>query len=386
MSGKKVRRSIRRVDMQVAILAAVMVVVSCFCIFAFHYRLTYDNMIAGLTERVDSIHSYVETFIYSETFSEISSPADMGSQLYEDIQGKLYSIKQATGVQYLYTATLSEDGSYVYVIDGLSPAAEDFRCPGDPIEPEIIPEIQRAMAGEDVLPDTIKNTEWGKIFIAYLPIHDGGQVVGVIGIEFKATAQYNTYRALRIITPAIALLACLIAAFLAFFFFRRISNPTFRDLANTDYLTQLKNRNAFETDMKNLDARRQQPGVGVILIDLNNLKKVNDTLGHESGDLYLQTTAQAIRDAVPERVAAYRVGGDEFVLLVQAADSAQLWEQISRIKETFVLHRPQNWSVDLSLSAGCALFHPASESSIYQTYRRADEAMYEEKQHYHESL
>lgn len=384
MKQRRVRRSIRRVDIQVSILTAIMVVISCFCIFAFHYRLTYNNMIDGLTNRVSSIHDYAETFIYAETFTKLSTPEDMNTPLYEDIHNKLYDIKQATGVQYLYTATLSPEGTYVYVVDGLGLDAQDFRYPGDPIEADIIPEIQRAMAGEKVLPDAIKNTEWGKIFIAYLPIHDEARVVGVIGIEFEAGAEYHTYRSLRIITPVIAILACLIAALLSFFFFRRISNPTFRDLANTDHLTQLKNRNAFETDMKNLEGQRKQAGLGVILMDLNNLKAVNDTLGHEAGDLYLQTAANAIREGAPERMAAYRVGGDEFVLLLPATDHEQLQDQIQRIKASFALLSPQGWSVDLSLSAGHALFDVTQDANLFDTYRRADSSMYGEKQQYHQ--
>ena len=59
------------------------------------------------------------------------------------------------------------------------------------------------MAGEEILPDAIKDTEWGKIFIAYLPIHLPPQREWWWAWwEFEAEAQYNTYRTLRIITPA----------------------------------------------------------------------------------------------------------------------------------------------------------------------------------------
>lgn len=383
MAVKSASHPIRRVDVQVSIFTAIMVIISCLAIFAFHYRLTYDNMIGGLVERVESIHAYEETFLDLEAFSAINTPEDMETPLYKKYHDAFFAIKQSTGVRYLYTAKQTADGSFVYGIDGLDPDSEDFRRPGDPIEPEIIPELERALAGEDVLPDEIKDTGWGKIFIAYLPIHDNGAVVGVVGIEFEAEAQYDTYRALRIATPIIAVLACILAALFSFYFFRRISNPTFRDLSNTDYLTELKSRNAFETDMQNLDAQHKQAGLGIILIDLNNLKAVNDALGHESGDLYIKACAQAIREEAVDRDVAYRVGGDEFVLCARAADYAALEKRCGAIRARFQALCPAGWSVDLSLSMGCALYDAAREKSLFETYRRADDRMYEEKQRYH---
>lgn len=386
MPHARVRRSMRRVDAQVSIFTAIAVILSCLCIYAFHYKFTYDNMIHSLVERVESIHSYVEDILYAETFQVLNTPEDMSTPLYQANQEAMFAVKQATGVQYFYTAKRTEDGRFIYVIDGLDPAAEDFRRPGDPIEPEIIPELERALAGETVMPKAIKDTDWGKIFISYLPVHDGpgatGNVVGVVGIEFTANDQYDTYQALKIATPLVALLMCLLSAAFAYFFFRRISNPTFRDLSNTDHLTQLKNRNAFETDLKNLDALRIQPGTGVILIDLNNLKQVNDTLGHESGDLYLRTAAQAIREALPRSAVPYRVGGDEFVVLLRADDESLLRRCGTDIQDRFATLRPRGWSVDLSLSLGCARYQEEDET-IHGTYRRADMDMYRDKQSYH---
>lgn len=387
MPRAHIRRSIRRVDAQVTLFTAIIAILSCLCIYAFHYKYTYDNMIASLVERVDSIHGYIETILYTDTFASINTPEDMETVLYQTNQEAMFNVKQATGVQYLYTAKRTEDGRFIYVVDGLDPEAPDFRRPGDPIEPEIIPELERALAGQEVMPSAIKDTGWGKIFIAYLPVHsqkgEGGDVMGVLGIEFNAESQYDTYQSLKIATPLVALLLCLLSAVFAYFFFRRISNPTFQDLANTDYLTQLKNRNAFETDMKNLDAYQGRRGMGVILLDLNDLKLVNDTLGHDAGDLYLQTMAQAIRDAVPAPAVAYRVGGDEFVVLLAADSGEALRRQGEAIRERFSAFPFEDWPTVPSFSLGCARYQD-EDGSIFATYRRADADMYREKQQYHQ--
>ncbi len=63
-----------------------------------------------------------------------------------------------------------------------------------------------------------------------------------------------------------------------------MTNPLYRDMANTDFMTELKNRNSYETDRQNLDAKKKWNGLTVAVIDVNNLKLVNDRLGHAVGD------------------------------------------------------------------------------------------------------
>ena len=159
--------------------------------------------------------------------------------------------------------------------------------------------------------------------------------------------------------------------------FRRISNPSYRDLANTDYLTRLKSRNAFETDLDNLGAG-DRDGVGVILVDLDNLKGVNDTLGHTAGDQYLRSAADAVWD-VPRRCsAAYRVGGDEFALLVRHTEEEELARLAGQIEERFAQIRPR-WDQPLSLSVGWAAYDGDRDGDPRDTYRRADQRMYANK-------
>lgn len=373
-----------RVDVQVSIFTAVVVILSCLCTFGITYKLTYDNMLLSLEAQVASIHRFLDNELRTKKFVAINGPEDMGTAAYQELQEILYSAKQITGVQYLYTAKRTEEGNFVYVVDGLSPEAEDFRRPGDPIEPEIIPELERALAGEVVLPNDVKKTDWGKIFIAYLPVHSGERVVGVLGVEFQAEAQYGTYRAVRIAAPLVIVVACLVSALFAVGFFRRISNPTYRDIYNTDYLTQLKNRNAFETDLNNINAKKAQPGMAVVTLDLNNLKKVNDTYGHEAGDQYLRMVAESILEAAPETAFSYRVGGDEFAILLRVTDFPALCGLCGDIKTALVRRKPPDWALEISLSIGFAVFDGTLESNLYDTYCRADKAMYVEKKQFHQ--
>lgn len=370
---------IRRVDVQVSIFSAVIVLAAVMGTFYFQYRATYGDMIRGLADRAYAIYNYVDNSLDKTTFDQINSAQDKLEPSYLEMKESLEGVKTSSDVRYLYTAKRNEQGEFVYIVDGLPSDAEDFRNPGDPIEPEIYPAMQRALDGEVVLPDEIKDTTWGKVFVTYFPIHSGEEVVGVLGMEFEAEHQYDTFRAIRIFTPIAALLACAVAMGLALLLFRRISNPTYRDLANTDQLTQLKNRNAYDVDLRNLIVRRGGPGMGVVVLDLNNLKLVNDRFGHQAGDAYIRAAAEAIRRAVSGQTAAYRVGGDEFVLLVPKADASGLTFLTGQISDEFCRVKPE-CGVSLSIAMGYALFDRKKDQNLSDTYRRADQAMYHNKE------
>lgn len=335
-------------------------------------------MIDSLTERVVSIYDYVESSLDKETFYSVNSKADIYKPEYLSSKNMLKTIRQTTGVMYLYTAKEKENGDLIYIVDGLDRSSLDFRYPGDLIEPEIQGDMQLALSGSQVLPNGIKITDWGKIFIAYMPIHDGDSVVGVVGIEFEAEHQYNTYLLLRILAPIILLLSCSIATVCAVLIFRRISNPHFKDMSNTDQLTQLKNRNAFEIDMNNMIAANAFSGVGIVVVDLDNLKKVNDLFGHRDGDYYIQKSAGIIRDFGGENMVFYRTGGDEFAIIVYKTEISAMKEYLARLNQAFSeIH--EVWSQGTSLSIGYAMYDPKIDRSILDTYQRADDAMYENK-------
>ena len=117
MAARPTRRPIRRVDVQVSILTAVIVVASCLCVFAFHYALTYNNMIGALTGRVYSIYDYLEDSLDKRSFFHLRSAEDMESGYYQSSRQTFANVKQATGVRYLYTATRNEDGDFIYLVD-----------------------------------------------------------------------------------------------------------------------------------------------------------------------------------------------------------------------------------------------------------------------------
>lgn len=376
---KRTRKHTNRVDIQVSVLSCLLVVCACTCIFIFNYVITYHSMIDSLTKRSEAVYRYLDGSVGKETFDALNEEKDMETEIYQEVQGRMQTIRETSSIRYLYTAKRTLDGTYIYIVDGLNKDCPDFRNPGDKIEAENLRDIKRAYEGKVVLPKQILKTSWGKIFLAYYPIHeyaDGtGNVIGVVGMEFDAEAQYDTYRNLVIITPIVIFLICILAFFVSAKRFCRISNPRSQDLYNTDQLTKLKSRNAFEYDMQNFHALGKQKNLGMFIMDIDYLKRVNDTCGHAVGDKYIQSTARAVAEVLGENMWAYRIGGDEFAVMMSDASMDKMEDWLGKFKKNFRKCAGAIVS-EAEVSVGRAIYNEKQDETIYDTYKRADEAMY----------
>ncbi len=165
----------RRVDIQVSLFTAIVVALLTFSIFWFQYRITYNDTLISLRDQAEAIYGYVEKRLDKSTFDLVRTREDMEGDVYKQAHEAFQRIREISGVRYLYTAKMNEDGEFVYLIDCLDQSEPDFRYPGDLIEHEIYPDMQRALDGQKVLPDRIKDTEWGKIFITYMPYMMGNR-------------------------------------------------------------------------------------------------------------------------------------------------------------------------------------------------------------------
>lgn len=372
------KRRLNRVDYQVSLMIALIVSLSFLCVYYYNYNVTYNDMLYTLKERSDNIYSVVENEFNPLTFEEIDNREDVDKELYLKDKQLLEYIKDSTGVMYLYTATKTKDGNFIYVLDGLSSESPDFRYPGDLIEKETIPELEHAYENKIVYPEDIKSTSWGKIFVSYYPIHKDNEVIGVIGIEFDAQHQYDTFRSLRIMTPIIGGVFALVAIIFAVYLFRRISNPFYRDFANTDYLTGIQNRNAFELYMRNLQAKETYHHFGFISIDLNNLKMINDTLGHQAGDKYIRNCADLLKRFESEECILYRIGGDEFAFIVINTNLQKITDLRKNIIKSVNLHNLST-EMQISIAVGEAVFEAKIDEDLSDTLKRADQDMYDNK-------
>ena len=142
----------------------------------------------------DAVHKLVNDRLGRKDFTEIRSKADENKEIYQNISTYLNEIRTLNSTRYIYTATRNEEGKLIYVVDGLNPEAGDIRHPGDYIEDEMIPYIEKALSGEIVYSQDIVDTTWGPIFTACYPVtanDKSKEIIGAFCIEMDMQAAYG---------------------------------------------------------------------------------------------------------------------------------------------------------------------------------------------------
>ncbi|MGI4860754.1 MAG: cyclic di-GMP phosphodiesterase [Janthinobacterium lividum] len=152
-----------------------------------------------------------------------------------------------------------------------------------------------------------------------------------------------------------------------------------RELANTDSLTGLLNRNALHEKVTQALAAAGDAKLGILFLDLDNFKKVNDHYGHVLGDRLLQDVAFAIKSCLAPDDTLARLGGDEFIVLLGAGSTEQVdavaQRILDRLREPFALGL---MSVYTGCSIGLAVY-PEHGNDVETLIRNADTAMYAAK-------
>lgn len=146
-------------------------------------------------------------------------------------------------------------------------------------------------------------------------------------------------------------------------------------VASLDALTGCQNRMAFTHRIAEL---KEYKKVGVVMADLNNLKHINDTYGHEVGDDSILRCAHHFEGAFSELGDCYRIGGDEFLFLGTDIRLETIEERI-KVMQKLCVNEQETVSYPFAIAAGCAIFDPEIDEDISATIRRADALMYENK-------
>jgi diguanylate cyclase (GGDEF)-like protein len=154
--------------------------------------------------------------------------------------------------------------------------------------------------------------------------------------------------------------------------------------ADHDPLTGLPNRRRFEDELsrKHAHAARYGGRGAVLMLDLDNLKEVNDSFGHHAGDRMITTVAELLQGRLRRTDVVARLGGDEFAALLPEADEERAWAVASTL---LAVVRAQPLLIDeqlvhVSVSVGIALFEGAQGWTSDELLAAADAAMYEAKQ------
>ncbi|MDW5417997.1 diguanylate cyclase [Iodobacter sp. CM08] len=162
----------------------------------------------------------------------------------------------------------------------------------------------------------------------------------------------------------------------------KASEARYRDLSITDGMTGLFNsRHFYENIEKELErARRYGRPLSLLLMDIDNFKKVNDQYGHLEGDKVLQSLAMVIRGCLREMDSAYRYGGEEFIVILPETRNADAINVAERLRQRFAdqVHRPSAGGIiNCTVSIGVSQFVMGDDAK--SLVKRADDGTYQAK-------
>lgn len=152
--------------------------------------------------------------------------------------------------------------------------------------------------------------------------------------------------------------------------------------AARDALTGLYNRRHFESLFQSelAYAKRHEVPLALAILDIDHFKALNDVFGHQEGDRVLAYFAEALRDNLRGEDHAFRIGGEEFALLLRGTDAAGATAMVGRLREAFKktpLRLGQETDYRISFSSGVISAEP--EATLEDMVRRADQALYSAK-------
>ena len=305
---------------------------------------------------------------------------------YKETEQKLYKLRDAyPDVIYLYAYRPQKDG--LHVVFDLDTEQFKGSAPGtvEYFFPDLKPYIQDMLDGKEI-PPIMSHEEYGYVLTVLTPIYDSrGICQCYVGADCSMDQLTGyVWKIIRqvvhafIIVFAVALIAAIVMTNISFKRMKKLENRAY-----IDTLTGLQNRTAFYENMGGLTKKIADgtADFSTLMIDVNYLKKVNDVYGHEQGNTYLQNAANLIRKHFGNE-GLYRIGGDEFAMLLEGKAQEGTEEKIRAFKEEMAQIQAdeslQPWEKP-SAAVGLAKYIQGEHDMPDAVLRQADEYMYADK-------
>lgn len=366
-----------KVNVQVSMLTCGLIIFSCLVIYLVTSGVMISMLADAYNERANLTFTTIESHFDSRLFTE-----DVPDGVYGAALSYLSAVKDNMTISEIFVVRKDKNGDFQYILDTkndkINTVINDEKITGK-IEKEINDLYTTHYADAGAFYASLD----GFRYLNFYPIMDGGTVKGVVCIGIDANRVYIFKIILRVIVIILILLCCLISVRFSMAIFKRISNPLYQDMSNTDTLTGLKNKNSFTVDMHNIESGNQSR-YAIVTVDLNGLKNINDSRGHQMGDIYIQNGADAIRKAMEGTdFIGYRVGGDEFSVVLKNCDIDMVKnfaDRIARMADSI-----NRGGIKTSMSIGYAKFDAEKDRNFSMTMERADAMMYENKRLYYKT-
>lgn len=353
------------------------------------YRLIFFQFNKVILDDIKSeayrIHEYLDEFMDEESFEDINTIEDESKEGYMQLREQLVQVQKITNIKNIFTAKRNESGEYIYMIDGMDKEAEVFMHAGSLIEEEIIPILEQSLAGSPVLGDDITDTEWGIAYVAFFPVNNGaGKVIGAIGMEFDVEDVYHSLYKTRTLSILLCIVIAAVFLFISIILLKRVTGPIYKKLACTDLMTTMMNRSAFDLAMEDVASNlKSENKISIIIYDLNNLKMINDIMGHAMGDAFIKKASGILLDVYGETGTCFRIGGDEFAVLTVGKTRRAVLEMVRKAKDEsrnkLMIDSKEFTGITVGMACGFAMFDGLKDKGIYETFNRADDNMYKMK-------
>ena len=379
------KKGIGRRKILVPVVAVLLVMTAAFILINFHTFRQYEirdledyskgltGLIAGDIIDVEDIDGYLE--------QGRNYPG------YDETEHKLYLLREAyPDIVYLYVYQVREDGFHVVFDLNTEQFAGSEPGTVEPFFPAYQPYIPDLLAGKEV-PSIESNEKYGHVLTVLTPVRDAeGTCRCYVGADSSMDMlREYTWNVISQVGLIFLIVLGIILAVSIFATDRGVIRKMdkLEDRAYLDTLTGLQNRTAYYdyNDVLNKKEDTGDADFSIVMIDINFLKRMNDTYGHEQGNLYLQHAADLIRKVFGEEH-VYRIGGDEFAVILEGKAQEGAEERIRAFKEEAAGLQAddslQPWE-KVSAAAGIAKYEKGRDASTEEVLRRADEAMYRDK-------
>lgn len=346
-----------------------------------------------MRSHVAQVAQLAASVVDGDLHRQLLDPANYTPELYARTLKPLVRFHSADQeIFYVYTMAERAGKSY-FVVDTAASSdlvtrralrASAYMEPFEALDKEPDPDwLQQIAAGKTYVYPSFQHDEYGYFLSGHTPIYDSqGRYSGFVGVDFDIQyylAQEARFSAIHIGTLAAALLMALLIGYLAarydYYVAGRIAEQ-YR-ISMRDELTQLLNRRGAMYSIDKAFASRAS-SYAVILVDVDDLKGINDNHGHAAGDSFLIKVADAMRTSVREADICARLGGDEFLVFAAGCDLDAATEIARRILGKVGAVDVMSPRPTFGVSIGICI--ASSPQANFETmYRSADEALYSAK-------
>ncbi len=362
---------------------------------AMEIKSTHDQQVIledSVESQLISISIAARELIDVDEFMKYNTTEDMiaNQDAYMKTRMDLRILAAETGAKYIYVLKQAPDGSGIFIFDTDVEDDEVF------IEYELAEVHKQAFKGQKSAGTLNLVDEYGSYNTGAVPINKNGHVVGIVSADIEDT---HIRRSRQQSIQNIAILLILLVSVMGLMLYRlRVLMNDIKKMhqklehdAKYDAVTGLPNRKYLMEYLETITGDNPEAPFALLFVDLDNFKRVNDTAGHDAGDALLRDIASYLErstkhaksfrpTAGPLNIAA-RVGGDEFIQVIQGVESEQeIMEIANHLLAGFQSpefdHYVKKFQVGMSI--GIALY-PYHTKNFHVLIKYADIAMYHSK-------